>query len=156
MNMPLAFVRVFLKFWMPPLAWMALIFTGSSDSHSSEHSSLLVEPFLHWLFPHMPQDQIEFIHELLRKCAHLAEYAVLALLLWRALRRPVKNDSRPWNWQQAGIALFIVLLYAASDEFHQRFVPTRTPRLTDVLIDTCGGAAGLFVLWIFGRLRKRS
>jgi VanZ family protein len=51
--------------------------------------------------------------------------------------------------------LSLVFLYAASDEFHQRFVPTRTPLVSDVLIDTCGGAAGLFAVWIFGRLRKR-
>ena len=57
--------------------------------------------------------------------------------------------------REAGVALSLVFLYAASDEFHQRFVPTRTPLVSDVFIDTCGGAAGMFALWIFGRLRKR-
>ena len=134
---------------------MALIFSGSSDARSYEHSSRLVEPILRWLFPHMPQGQIEAIHHFIRKCAHLTEYAVLALLLWRALRKPVKNDSRPWNWPEARLALLLVMFYAATDEFHQSFVPTRTPLVTDVLIDTTGGAAGLFALWICGRWRKR-
>jgi hypothetical protein len=134
-------LRAFLKFWLPPLVWMVLIFTGSSDARSYQHSSLLVEPILRWLFPHLSQ-------------AHVEE-AVLALLFWRALRQPVKNDSRPWRWGKAGAVLSLVFLYAASDEFHQRFVPTRTPLVSDVLIDTCGGAAGLFAVWIFGRLRKR-
>jgi VanZ family protein len=148
-------LHAFLKYWLPPLGWMLLIFTGSSDAKSYQHTSLLVEPFLHWLFPHMTQAHVEAIHHLIRKCGHLTEYAVFALLLWRAVRQPVKNDSCPWRWGEAGVALTLVLLYAASDEFHQRFVPTRTPLASDTLIDTCGGAAGLFALWFFGRLRKR-
>ena len=148
-------LRIFLKYWLPPLAWMLLIFTGSSDAKSFQHSSLFVEPFLRWLFPHMTPAHVEEIHYFIRKCAHLTEYAVLALLFWRAVRRPVKNDYRPWSWSEAGVALLLVFLYSASDEFHQRFVPTRTPLVSDTLIDTCGGAAGLFALWIFGRLRKR-
>ena len=133
---------------------MTLIFSASSDSHSYEHSSLFVEPFLHWLFPQMPEAQVQEIHHFVRKCAHLNEYAVLALLLWRAVRRPVKNDLRPWGWPEAGLALAIVFLYAASDEFHQIFVPMRTALVSDVFIDTAGGAAGLLALWIFGRWRK--
>jgi len=37
------------------LIWMALIFSASSDSHSYEHSSRFVEPFLRWLFPHLSE-----------------------------------------------------------------------------------------------------
>ena len=151
--MPL--LRKFLKFWLPVLLWMTLIFSASADSHSYEHSRSLVEPFLRWLFPHLSQARIEDIHEGLRKCCHLTEYAVLALLLWRAIRQPDKKNPRPWNWAEAGLALSIVFLYAASDEFHQIFVPTRTPQVTDVMIDTAGGAIGLFALWIFFNRRKR-
>jgi VanZ family protein len=133
---------------------MVLIFSASSDVKSFEHSSRLLDPLLHWLFPHLSEDTLHFIVLLARKGAHLAEYAVLALLLWRVLRRPVKNDHRPWSWREAGLALAIVFFYAASDEFHQLFVPTRTAHVTDVLIDTGGGAIGLFALWMIGRWRK--
>ena len=76
------------------------------------------------------------------------------MLLWRAIRKPVRNDPRPWHWGQAlGVAL-LVLLYAASDEFHQRFVPSRDASLRDVLIDTSGGALGLLILWAFCRSRR--
>jgi VanZ family protein len=71
------------------------------------------------------------------------------------VRQPVKNDSRPWLWPEAGLTLAIVFLYAASDEFHQLFVPTRTAHVTDVFIDTAGGAAGLLAFWLIGRWRKR-
>jgi VanZ family protein len=147
-------LRVFLNYWLPPLAWMAVIFTASGDVKSYEHSSLFVEPFLRWLFPQMTQEHIETIHFGIRKCGHLTEYAVLALLLWRALRRPVKNDSRPWGWREARLALGIVMLYAATDEFHQLFVPERTGLVSDVFIDTSGAAAGLMALWIFQLYRK--
>jgi VanZ family protein len=147
-------LRPFIKFWLPVLIWMALIFSASSDSHSYDHSSRFVEPLLHWLFPQMPEAQVKEIHLVIRKCGHLTEYAVLALLLWRAVRRPVKNDSRPWIWPEAGLALAIVFLYAASDEFHQIFVPTRTAQVSDVFIDTAGGAASLLAFWMIGRWRK--
>jgi VanZ family protein len=148
-------LRPFLKYWLPVLIWMALIFSASGDSRSYEHSSRFVEPFLHWLFPRMSQSWVEAIHHFIRKCAHLTEYAMLALLLWRAVRRPVKNDLRPWNWHDARLTLLMVILYAASDEFHQSFVPMRTALASDVFIDTAGGGLGLLALWTIDRWRKR-
>ncbi|HSY73913.1 MAG TPA: VanZ family protein [Dongiaceae bacterium] len=144
---------IFLKYWLPVLVWMALIFSASADSHSAERSSRFFEPFLHWLFPQMPQTSVDQIHHIFRKCCHLAAYAVLALLLWRALHQS-KNNLPPWSWPKVGGTLLIVSLYGASDEFHQSFVPTRTPLVSDVFIDTAGGAIGLFALWIFHLCRK--
>jgi VanZ family protein len=131
---------------------MALIFSASADSHSYQHSSSLFEPLLRWLFPSLSAATIGEIHHCFRKLGHLSEYALLAWLVWRAIRRPVKRDSRPWNWAEAGLALAVVFAYAASDEFHQIFVPTRTPLISDVLIDTSGGAFALAVLWLRYRL----
>jgi VanZ family protein len=147
--------RTFLKFWLPPLAWMALIFSASSDSHSYEHSSLFVEPLLHWLFPKMSQTYVEEIHHFLRKCAHITEYAVLALLFWRALNRS-ENNLPAWSWPKVGGTLLLVFLYAATDEFHQTFVPSRTPLVSDVFIDTAGGALGLLALWFIKFSRRHS
>jgi VanZ family protein len=144
-----------LKYWLPVLAWMAVIFTASADTHSSRHSAELFEPLLRWLFPHLSPDQIGFCHELFRKSCHLGVYGVLGLLLWRAIRQPQKGDPRPWRWDEAGLALAGVFAYAASDEFHQIFVPTRTAHVTDVLIDTGGGAIGLLLLWGIGKITRR-
>jgi VanZ family protein len=146
--------RPFFKYWLPALTWMAVIFLAPSDSHSYEHSSRFVEPLLRWLFPQMPQTRVEAVHHFIRKCGHLTEYAVLALLLWRAVRQPAKNDPQPWAWPEGGLALALVFLYAASDEFHQIFVPMRTALVADVFIDTAGDAAGSLALWAFGRWRK--
>jgi VanZ family protein len=143
--------RSFLKYWLVPLAWMSLIFFGSADSQSYTHSSRLIEPFLHWLFPHMSQAHVELIHHVIRKCCHLTEYAILGALLWRAVRKPVRPDSRPWSWREAMIAILIVFLYASTDEFHQMFVPTRTPMVSDVFIDTSGAIIGMIILFTLGR-----
>src|SRR5690349_8246654 len=120
---------------------MVIIFSASSDSLSAQHSSQILGPLIRWLFPHIPEETVSSIVFFLRKCAHLTEYALLALLLWRALRQPVRKDPRPWRWADARLAVFIVALYAATDEFHQLFVPTREGRVSDVMIDTVGGMA---------------
>lgn len=146
--------HVFLKYWLPVLLWMALIFTASSDSHSYQHSFSIVGPFLRWLFPHMAQENIDKIHHVIRKCAHLTEYAILALLLWRALHLS-KNKLPAWSWPKVGGTLLVVFLYAATDEFHQSFVPSRTPLVSDVFIDTTGGAIGLLTLWFVQHFRQR-
>ena len=147
-------VSSFLRYWLPVLLWMALIFTASADAKSYQHSSTLFEPLLHWLFPRMPQPTVELLHHLFRKCGHLTEYAVLGLILWRAIHKPDKKNPRAWRWDEAGLALAVVFLYAASDEFHQIFVPARTPLISDVMIDTLGGGIGLLLLWTGGKMFK--
>ncbi len=147
-------LRNLLKYWLPPLAWMLVIFSASGDAKSYQHSSALFEPLLHWLFPQMSPPRIELIHHLFRKAGHLTEYALLALLLWRAIHKPQKNDQRPWRWDEAGLSLALVFLYAASDEFHQIFVASRTALVSDVFIDTSGGVIGLMLLWSIGKILK--
>jgi VanZ family protein len=148
-------VRAFVWYWLPVILWMALIFTGSSDSASFTHSSRIIRPLVLLLFPGMTEEAVEGIVTALRKCAHLTEYALFALLVWRAWRKPVRHDQRPWRWQEAAIALSFAVLYAATDEYHQTFVPSREGCVRDVLIDSVGAVAGLSLLWFSGRLRRR-
>jgi VanZ family protein len=75
----------------------------------------------------------------LRKCAHVTEYAVLGALLYRALGREA-------------LALAIGIAYAATDELHQHFVRGRHPSPVDVAIDAVGVALGMLV-WL--RVRQR-
>lgn len=147
-------VQRFLRYWLPLLLWMCIIFTASSDTKSAHHSSVIFEPFIRWLFPHLSDDHVGQLHHLFRKCCHLMEYAFLAYLAWRALHQPRKGDRRPWRWDQAGLALAIVFLYAGTDEFHQVWVPGRTALVSDVIVDTCGGAIGLTLTWLAGKKFK--
>lgn len=146
-------MRQFLQSWLPVFIWMAVIFTLSADSQSYQHSEHIVRPFLLWLFPHMSAQTFETLHHIFRKCCHLTVYAVLGLLIFRALRHS-RTDLSPWSWPRMGGTLLIVFLYACSDEYHQSFVPTRTPLFSDVCIDTSGAAFALLVLWFYHLSRK--
>jgi len=134
---------------------MCVIYSASSDGMSFQHSSRILGPLVRWLLPHLSDEAVHALVVGVRKCAHLAEYAVLALLLWRALRKPPTPEAQPWQWSQAALALALVALYAVTDELHQAFVPSREASVRDVLLDTLGGALGLLGLWVIGRLRNR-
>ncbi len=145
--------KQFLRYWLPVLAWMALIFTGSGDANSGQRTSRIIGPILRWLFPALSTEAVEMGIVLVRKCAHVVEYAVLAALVWRALHRPVRGERRPWSRGHAWGAFFVACAYAVSDEFHQTWVATRQGSPWDVLVDAVGAGAGLWVLWRWRRRR---
>ena len=113
----------FLRLWLPVLVWAAIIFGFSSIP--SLNSGLGT-----W-------DQI------LRKGAHMTEYAVLGYLLLRAIGHEV--------W-----ALLIGIAYSATDEFHQRFVAGRHGSPVDVAIDTIGLMIGIVVVPMLTRAYLQS
>jgi len=152
---PVRRLWLFIKFWLPPLLWMSLIFIGSADSGSVGRSSRIVEPLMHWLFPHMSQEGMWTCVLIARKCAHLTEYGLCAILLWRAKRQFTSKDTRPWDWGEARWAIVMIFLYACTDEIHQCFVPGRGAAFHDVVLDTIGGALGIFVLWRVGKISKK-
>jgi VanZ family protein len=96
--------------WLPVVLWAGVIFAFSS-------------------IPSLGTG-LGFWDVVLRKLAHAAEYAVLAVLLLRAL------GSVAAAWLAA-------VAYAVTDEVHQRFVSGRVGAPRDVLIDAAGAAAGL-------------
>ena len=161
-------IRSFLKYWLPVVLWMALIFSASGDKLSGQRSSRIIGPLVRWLVPDISDQALDTVVHYVRKTAHVTEYAILALLLWRALRTlqpspsllvgpgvPAEPPSRlGWRWPVAAGALALAVLYAITDEFHQSFVPSREGQALDVLIDSFGAALGLFALWLFGRWRK--
>ena len=142
-------MRLFLKYWLPLLVWLGVIFVGSTSVMSAEHTSRYVVPFLLWLKPGMSPNAIWTILVVARKCAHVTEYAVLALLLWRALRS-VPTLSRK-ALTLFGAVLLGCALFAASDEFHQTFVKSRTPSIRDVFLDVGGAFLGLLIGATFAR-----
>jgi hypothetical protein len=78
-------MKSFLKYWLPLFIWLVVIYVGSTSVMSAEHTSRYIVPFLLWLKPGMSPNTIWIILVVARKCAHVIEYTVLALLLWRAL-----------------------------------------------------------------------
>jgi VanZ family protein len=108
-----------LTLWLPVVVWAAAIFAFSSIPHLSSGLGT-------W-------------DTVLRKGAHITEYAILGLLLYRAFEREAPALA-------AGIA------YAATDELHQHFVSGRHASPVDVAIDALGVSLGM-LLWL--RVRPR-
>ena len=120
-----------LKAWMLCAAWMAVIFIMSamSGEDSGEQSGWIVRiliTILPWI-----EKMIPALELFVRKGAHMLEFGVLFFLYRRALFLSGKKHA-------GAIALALTVFYAATDEFHQMFVPDRGPALTDVAIDGCG------------------
>lgn len=132
----------------PLLAWILFISFASTSGFSAGNTSKIIRPILLWLFPDISEARLATIHFLTRKAAHFSEYAVLALLAQRAFISSA-NTFILRHWFQLG--LLLVVLYALLDEYHQSFVPTRTPSIYDSAIDMAGG---LTVLLIFKAYRK--
>jgi VanZ family protein len=131
-------VRVVIKFWLPVLAWIIFIFIGSTDLLSAEHTSRFIGPFLRWFAPDVSNATVASIQLVVRKCAHLTEYAILGSLIYRAFRQ--RHDPR----RRAALRAFIIAVpCAALDEFHQSFVASRTGSPWDVAIDCLGALAGV-------------
>ncbi len=119
--------RPFLYLWLPLLAWMGLIFYLSAQ-------------------PDLPHPDAGWADLLVSSGAHAFVFGVLAWLWARALGG--YPHARSW-------ALALTLLYALSDEFHQAFVPGRSPDPLDLLCDGCGAVLGLLCWgWWQHRLEK--
>jgi VanZ family protein len=126
----------FVKYWLPVIIWMCFIFWMSTDTFSSENTSKVIGPVLHLIFPSFSAETLDIIHGLIRKSAHVVEYFVLGLLLFRAFR---SDSPQPWDRRWAIYAVIVIALYAMSDEFHQISVPSRTGSIFDIGLDTAGG-----------------
>jgi VanZ family protein len=142
-----------LKFWLPLALWIGWIFFASGDMMSSEHTSRFLVPFLKWLNPDIAPQTVEVIQLFIRKGAHVAEYAVLAILLWRAIHYQIRDWTSRFA-PGATTALVLATICAAIDEFHQSFVASRMSSFGDVLLDACGASVGLLLCWMSQRYRS--
>lgn len=141
-------MKLFLRYWLPLLVWLALIFVGSTDLMSAEHTSRFLVPFLRWLSPTISPETLMQVHFYVRKAAHVSEYAVLAALLYRALVNTILRSRALWS---AAVVLFVCGFYAMTDEFHQALVPSRTASARDVVVDSFGALFGLLIIHKFQR-----
>lgn len=151
-------VRVarFFKYWFPVILCMTLMFSASTNLGAPKNTSRIIGPVLRWLIPDISRETQDTIIFGIRKAAHVTEYALLSLLLWRARRSDVPMEQRrKWNWNHATFAILVAVAFAASDEFHQYFVSTRQGSIWDVLLDSSGAIAGILGLWGIGRWLKR-
>ena len=128
---------------IPVVIWMIFIFymsgkTGQESSGQSGKISLFITNLLEKVRqdPAQEMQNLQDILELvIRKAAHMTEYAILFLLSYLAMVKISMSQSRFYN---RSIAVLISLLYACSDEMHQLLVPGRSGRMIDVGIDMAG------------------
>lgn len=108
-------IRTLVVYWLPPIAWAAFIGVATF----------------------MPADDLPSTTiPMADKAAHFALFAILALLLFRAI-----NHQRIWTIKAAAIIAFVLtVLYAAADEWFQGHVESRTPEFADWVADTIGAA----------------
>lgn len=145
-------MRRFLKYCLPLLVWLAVIFIDSTDLMSAEHTSRFIVPFLLWLKPDISPETVTSVHFFIRKCAHMGEYAILALLLFRAA---ICITNHKWSMSILCMSIWSICVFvAATDEFHQTFVRSRGPSIRDIMIDSGGAIVGLLVGAVL--VKKRS
>ena len=120
----------FARYWLPPIALMGLIFFLSAQPKADMPDWGTMDTFL-------------------KKMAHVAVYGLLYLLLLRAFRG--EWPARTAGGRGVYLPVFIAILYGASDEWHQSFVPGREGTLRDILID----AIGIFLAYYAVRQRPQ-
>jgi len=112
-----------LKLWLPVVVWAGVIFGFSSMAINK-------------------QAEFSWFDFVIKKTAHVVEYAILYFLLFRAMSEKGKKIGRK-IWVTS---LILVMIYAFSDEWHQTFVPGREGTLRDVGFDTIGAMLSLNLL----------
>ena len=123
-------MKRFLLYWLPPLAWMGLIFALSAQ-------------------PDLPYPPGPWLEKLFDKAAHAVTYGILAWLLLRALRL-----RYPLSAALLIVVVVLVVAYGISDEYHQSSVPGRNASLADVAADGVGAALAMAAaVWLAHRRR---
>lgn len=109
-------------FWLPVIIWSSVIYFFSS-------------------IPHLKIEILGFWDLILRKIAHIVEYAILSLLYFRAIKNTTNLKGTSFYFWP----MFLSLIYAISDEIHQHFVPGRYCSVVDIGIDSVGIIIGCVI-----------
>ncbi|MDN3019579.1 VanZ family protein [Paenibacillus sp. BSR1-1] len=136
--------------WVLVFLWMFLIFHMSAQpaTESNSLSMGVTEKVIETVNKVKPGEDLnlENVNHVVRKNAHFFAYLMLAVLTVHALRRGGKLDRLMMLLAQG-----ICVLYAASDETHQIFVPGRGPQVKDVFIDSSGALLGIGIYYVINQ-----
>jgi VanZ family protein len=139
-----------IRAWLPVLAFTLLLAVESTAYLGSEYTSAPLRRVAEALFGYDACVNWEAIHHLIRKTGHFIGYGVFSLLCFRGFWRSLCGVASRMSKQLRahGLAILTTFLVAGADEIHQSFVPNRWGSFSDVLLDTCGGAALCFLLFL--------
>ena len=127
------------------------MFVFSTEQFGSDRSEAVVAQVAETLHIEVSDSDVDRTNTVLRKLAHLTEYAILSILLYKCLQ---SEPEQVWQSRQARLAVLVAIAYATTDEFHQVFVPGRNASIVDCCIDATG--ASLAMLIIYWRLKGTS
>lgn len=116
-------MKNFLRFWLPVIIWALVIYSFSGIKTPST-SKIFWQDFI------------------VKKSAHVTEYGIFAILLYRGFRSQGLNKTRSGT-----LAIILAAGYGGTDEFHQSFTAGREPTVRDVVFDTIGGTLGVYIVW---------
>lgn len=146
--------RILLRVLLTAMLAGAIFFifwNSSATGPASGGKSMAVTTYVNSLLDRLGVS-LWFTEHVIRKIGHLAEYALLGLLICFTWRSYTPHVPRHVSW-----ALLLGLLIAVADETFQLTVPGRSGRLTDVWIDLCGMLTGvgigLLILLIASKLK---
>ena len=153
-------LRIIARNWWPVAAWLGVIRLESTSYASASNTSLLLYRLLNSVFGRVdPQFVFELDH-ILRKSGHFIGYAILSLLVFRALKYTQRDRLRLvlqrrwgiffrdlWRWDWALIAVLFTFTAAALDELHQATLASRSGSWHDVALDTAGAIAMQLLLY---------
>ena len=130
------------------IIWMIFIFimSNTNGNDSSSQSNFFANIILQFINIHK-----ETLTLLIRKIAHMSEYAILALFTYYALIKIAFNKRIIFQ-----ITFLISFLYACSDEFHQLFISGRSGQFTDIIIDSTGCLIMLLFLYLWDKKKNES
>lgn len=124
---------------------------SSQDGEESGNLSGKIAKFIVEKLPiENTQRSLKRTEGIIRKMAHFSIYTLVGFLLMSFFSTyPLKGNKRIIS------SIFIGVLYATSDEIHQKFVPGRSCQVTDIMIDSMGVLLGILLLITIVRLHKK-
>lgn len=141
--------------WLPAAIGVLVICIESSDYLSADNTRQLLEHLWRWLL-RVNHPDLSAGNHILRKTGHFLGYGTLGLLFYRGKRRSeqILSIHRP-RLGDVAFSLVCILTVASADEYHQSFLPSRTGKPQDVLLDMAGATVLLLLLQLWRWLQRR-
>jgi VanZ family protein len=140
-----------LRYWLPVFAMIGAMYFLSTDVFSGESTRGMLDVIVRWFRPGISETRIASLNYIVRKAAHFCEYAVLAMLIYRAFRA----DSRLyWRFTWALYTLLMVVAWASVDELHQSMTHLRGGSVYDSALDASGGLFAIVIIALYSIRRQ--
>ncbi len=159
-------LRIIARNWWPVAVWLGIIRVESTGYASAQNTYLLLYRVLFFFFGRIDPRLVWELDHILRKSGHFIGYATLSGLTFFALRNTFRDrlrsaGQRPWGsyfsdyWRMEWslIAILLTVVTASMDEIHQTFLPFRTGRWQDVVLDTSGAVALQLIIYLACQVR---